>query len=498
MYQKYVLSIDQGTTGSRVIIFNHRGEIVNSAYHEIKQYYPKLGWMEHDPQEYIKSIEICGKEALQKSGISAEQIEAIGITNQRETIVLWDKETGKPVYNAIVWYCKRTSDYCNDLKSKGLEKIIKEKTGLVLDTYFSASKIKWIIDNIDGVKEKIKKGTICMGNLDSWIIWNLSGGKYHVTDYSNASMTMLLNIHTLDWDDELLEIFGIDRNIMPKLMPTSGIMAYTAKNSFLEKEIPISGVVGDLQSTLFGQCCYKTGMAKVVYGTGVGFIMNIGSKPVMSNAGLLTTVLCVMNKKIHYAMEGHISIGAAVIQWLRDGLKIINDAKECNIFAEKVADTGNVYFVPAFTGLCTPYWNSDARGLIIGITGGTTREHICRAAEESIAYQVKDNIDAIIADSGKKLKSLRVDGGATKSDFLMQFQSDILGIPVERPKVIEMAALGAAYLAGLGTGYWESFEDLEKNWELEKRYVPTMKESKRLELYEGWKRAVVRSFDWEQ
>lgn len=469
MHQKYILAIDQGTTGSRVIIFNHEGEIINSAYQEIKQYFPNPGWVEHDPQEYITSVESCGKEALQKSGINAEQIEAIGITNQRETTILWDKETGKPIYNAIVWQCRRTSDYCNYLKSKGLEKTIREKTGLFIDAYFSASKIKWIIDNVTGVKEKIKKGTVCMGNVDSWIIWNLSGGKYHVTDYSNASRTMLLNIHTLDWDDELLEIFGVDRSIMPKLMPTSGIMAYTAKSSFFGKEIPVSGVAGDQQSALFGQGCYKPGMTKITYGTAMGLMMNIGSSPVMSNAGLLTDLLWVINKKIYYSLEGVVFIGGAVIQWLRDGLKIIKDARECDILSEKVADTGNVYLVPAFTGLCTPYWDSYARGLIIGITRGTTREHICRAAEESIAYQSKDVIDTMIADSGKALQSLRVDGGATKSDFLMQFQADILGIPVERPGITEMAALGAAYLAGLGVGYWERFEDLEKYWKLEKR-----------------------------
>jgi glycerol kinase len=498
MHQKYILAVDQGTTGSRVIIFNHEGEIINSAYQEIKQYYPNPGWVEHDPQEYITSVESCAKEALQKSGINVEQIETIGITNQRETTVLWDKETGKPIYNAIVWQCRRTSDYCNHLKSKGLEKTIKEKTGLLIDAYFSSSKIKWIIDNVTGIKEKIKKGTICMGNVDSWIIWNLSRGKYHITDYSNASRTMLLNIHTLDWDDELLEIFGVDRSIMPKLMPTSGIAAYTAKSSFFGREIPISGVAGDQQAATFGQGCFKPGMAKITYGTAMGLMMNIGSSPIISNAGLLTDLLWVINKKVYYSLEGVVFIGGAVIQWLRDGLKIIKDARECDILSEKVADTGNVYFVPAFTGLFTPYYDSYARGLIIGITRGTTREHICRAAEEAIAYQSKDVIDTMIADSGKTLQSLRVDGGVTKSDFLMQFQADIMGIPVEKPIITEMAALGAAYLAGLGVGYWEKIEDLEKHLKLEKRYEPAMEKSKRLELYKGWKRAVERSLNWEK
>lgn len=496
MSEKYILSIDQGTTGSRVLIFNHEGEIITSAYQEIKQFFPNPGWVEHDPVEYLASIKSCAKEAIEKSGINVKEIEAIGITNQRETTILWDMETGKPLYNAIVWQCRRTSDYCNDLKSKGYEKIIREKTGLFIDAYFSASKIKWIINNVHNVKEKVKKGTVCMGNVDSWIIWNLSNGKYHVTDYSNASRTMLLNIHTLDWDDELLEIFGISRSILPKVMPTSGVMAYTNKNSIFNREIPISGVAGDQQSALFGQGCFKPGMAKNTYGTALALMLNIGSKPIISNNGLTTDLAWVINKKATYSLEGVVFIGGAAIQWLRDGLKLISEAKECDILSEKVPDTGNVYLVPAFTGLCAPYWDMYARGIIIGITRGTTREHICRAAEESIAYQTKDVIDAMTADSGKSLKSLHVDGGATRSDFLMQFQADILGIPVEKPRVTEMAATGAAYLAGLGVGFWNNIEDLEKHWKLEKRYEPSMESKKREELYNGWKRAVKRSFDW--
>jgi len=496
MHPKYILSIDQGTTGSRVIIFNHEGEIVSSAYHEIKQYFPNPGWVEHDPDEHITSVNRCIKEAVEKSGIDARQIDAIGITNQRETTILWDRETGKPLYNAIVWQCRRTSDYCDNLKLQGYEKIIREKTGLFIDAYFSASKIKWIIDNVSGVREMVRRGRICMGNVDSWIIWNLSNGKYHVTDYSNASRTMLLNIQTLDWDDELLEIFGINRSILPKVMPTSGVMAYTDKSSFFGMEIPISGVAGDQQSALFGQGCFKPGMAKNTYGTALALMMNIGETPVISDNGLTTDLAWVINKKASYSLEGVIFIGGAAIQWLRDGLKIISEARECDILSEKVPDTGNVYLVPAFTGLCAPYWDMYARGIIIGITRGTTREHICRAAEESIAYQTKDVIEAMIADSGKALKSLHVDGGATRSDFLMQFQADILGIPVERPNITEMAALGAAYLAGLGVGYWESFEDLEKYWKLERRYEPGMDNKKIDELYKGWKRAVERSFNW--
>ena len=500
MDKKYILAIDQGTTGSRVILFNHKGEIKCSAYREIRQIYPNPGWVEHDPDEYVSSVYGCTEEVFSRSGINPVQVEAIGITNQRETTILWDRGSGKPLYNAIVWQCRRTADYCDILKLKGYEKIIRDKTGLFIDSYFSATKIKWIIDNVDGIKQKIKSGKVCMGNVDSWLIFNLSGGKYHVTDYSNASRTMLLNIHTLDWDDEILEIFSIDKNILPELKPTSGIMAYIDKGAASGKifnyEIPVSGVAGDQQSALFSQGCFKPGMAKNTYGTALGLMVNIGDKPVLSNNGMLTDLLWVINKDVYYSLEGVVFIGGAAIQWLRDGIKIIKDARECDTLSEQVKDTGGVYVVPAFTGLCAPYWDSYARGTIIGITRGTSREHICRATEESIAYQSKDMIESMIADSGKALSSLRVDGGATKSDFLMQFQADILGIPVERPKVTEMAALGAAYLAGLGVGFWDSFTDLEKHWQIDKRYEPQMDSKKREELYGGWKRAVERSLNW--
>ena len=498
MLKKYIMSIDQGTTGSRVILFDHKGEVFASSYQEIRQYFPNPGWVEHDPMEYLSSITACVKDVIAKTKVTPEQISAIGITNQRETTVLWDKDTGKPVCNAIVWQCRRSAAICDKLKANGYEKIINEKTGLVIDAYFSATKIKWITDNISGVSEKIKQGKIYMGNVDSWLIWNFSKGKYHVTDYSNASRTLLLNIQTLCWDDELLKIFEIDRNILPEVRPTSGIIAYTDKDSFLGMEIPIAGVAGDQQSALFGQGCYRPGMAKNTYGTALALMMNIGNKAIPSKNGLTTDLAWVIDGKVSYALEGVIFIGGATIQWLRDGLKIIKDARECDIMSEKVPDTGNVYLVPAFTGLCAPYWDMYARGIIIGITRGTEREHICRAAEEAIAYQTKDVIDAMIADSQESLKSLRVDGGATKSDFLMQFQSDILGIPVERPKITEMAALGAAYLAGLGVGYWESISDLENNWVLDKKYEPKMTEDKRNALYTGWKEAVKRSLGWDK
>jgi glycerol kinase len=495
MNKKYILSIDQGTTGSRVILFDYYGRVFKSAYREIKQFFPNPGWVEHNPAEYIETILDCIKEVLEKSKINAGEIASIGITNQRETVILWDRETGKPLYNAIVWQCRRTANYCSDLISRGYSDLINEKTGLVIDAYFSATKIKWIIDNISGVKEKIKKGKVLAGNVDSWIIWNLSKGRYHVTDYSNASRTLLLNINNLKWDSELLDIFNVDESILPELKPNSGVMAFTDKNIF-GIEIPIAGDAGDQQAALFGQACFYPGMAKNTYGTALALMMNIGDKPVKSKNGLTTDLAWVINNKAVYAFEGVIFIGGATIQWLRDGLKIIKDAKECDELAEKVEDTGNVYLVPAFTGLCAPYWDMYARGLIIGITRGTSREHICRAAEEAIDYQTVDVIKAMVLDSSIEILSLRVDGGATKSNFLMQFQSDILGIPVILPKVTEMAALGAAYFAGLGVGFWDNMKDLEKQWEIEKIYKPSMGEEKRKTLYSGWKNAVNRSREW--
>ena len=496
MSAKYIMAIDQGTTSSRVILFDHSGNIFATASKEIKQYYPEPGWVEHDPMEYLSSIEGCTREVFEKNDISAGDIEAIGITNQRETVILWDKETGKPLYNAIVWQCRRTADYCESLKEKGLEELILKKTGLFIDAYFSASKINWLYKNVDAVAEGIKDNRVLMGNVDSWIMWNLSGGKYHVTDFSNASRTQLLNIKTLRWDQELLDIFEVNESILPLVKPTSGVMAYTSKESFLNHEIPIAGAAGDQQSALFGQGCFKSGMAKNTYGTALALMMNIGNKPIASKNGLTTDLAWVIDGKASYALEGVIFIGGATIQWLRDGLKIIDSAAQCDVLAEKVPDTQDVYLVPAFTGLCAPYWDMYARGLLIGITRGTSREHICRAAEEAIAYQTKDVIESMISDSGRDLGSLRVDGGATKSDFLMQFQADILDIPVEKPRVTEMAALGAAYLAGLGVGFWESFSDLEKHWQLEKTFKPKMDKTKIQRLYGGWKKAVERSFGW--
>lgn len=496
MDKKYIMSIDQGTTGTRVILFNRNGDIHSAAYREIKQIFPQPGWVEHNPKDYWKTVMDCTKDALRNGKVKAEEIAAIGITNQRETTILWDKYTGEPVYNAIVWQCRRTAIMCDELKAKGYEQMVRKKTGLTIDAYFSATKIKWIIENVSGVKEKIAQGKIYMGNVDSWIIWNLSGGTVHVTDYSNASRTMLLNIHTLKWDSELLEVVGIPENILPDLMPSSGIMATTTKNVFFDVEIPIAGVAGDQHAATFGQTCFKPGMAKNTYGTALALMMNIGEKPVLSKNGLTTDLCWHINGKTEYALEGVVFIGGAAIQWLRDGINIIDSAVECSRMAEKVPDTGGVYVVPAFTGLCAPYWDMYARGLIIGITQGTSREHIARSTLESLAYQTKDVLEAMESDFRKKAVSLRVDGGATKSDFLMQFQADILGKPVKRPLVTEMAARGAAYLAGLGVGFWKSREELEYQWKVDRIFEPQMSKDQRESLYDGWKRAVQRSLNW--
>jgi glycerol kinase len=496
MDKKYVMAIDQGTTGTRVILFDRNGEIHSMAYQEIQQIYPKPGWVEHKPLEYWDSTMECIKEALKKGNASPAEIAAIGVTNQRETTVLWNKDTGEPVYNAIVWMCRRSADICDDLKNKGYEKIVREKTGLVIDAYFSATKIKWIIENVPGVKKEIANGKIYMGNVDSWLIWKLSGGAYHVTDFSNASRTMLFNIHTLQWDNELCNMLNIPVGILPDVLPSSGILAKTDKRVFFGEEIPIAGDAGDQHAATIGQICFKPGMVKNTYGTGLALMMNIGEKPILSRSGLTTDLAWNIGGKVTYALEGVIFNGGTVIQWLRDGLRIIESARESDELAEKVKDTGGVYFVPAFTGLCAPYWDMYARGLIIGITRGTTKEHIARSALESIAYQVRDVLEAMKADSGEEIKTLRVDGGASKSNFLMQFQADILGVIVEKPAITEMASLGTAYLAGLGVNFWNSTEELEHHWKLEKVYEPKMKEDLKEELYNGWKKAVQRSLNW--
>lgn len=496
MRKKYVMAIDQGTTGTRVILFNHDGAIHAMAYREIKQYYPNPGWVEHDPDEIWDTVLACARKACEQGKVDPGEIAVIGITNQRESTILWERDTGRPIHQAICWACRRSAGICDELREKGYESAITRKTGLLIDAYFSATKIMWIMDNVEGARGTIERRNICMGNIDSWIIWNLTGGRRHVTDYSNASRTMLLNIHTLSWDEEILSWTGIPVHILPELKPSSGVMAETDPDVFLGAAVPIAGVAGDQHAATFGQACFKPGMAKNTYGTALALMMNVGERPVPSKHGLTTDLAWKIGDSVEYALEGVIFIGGAAIQWLRDGLGIIQDSAQCSELAENVPDTGGVYLVPAFTGLCAPYWDMYARGTIVGITRGTTREHLARSAMESMAYQTRDVLEAMEADSGEKARSLRVDGGAAKSDFLMQFQSDLLGIEVERPVVTEMAALGACYLAGLGVGFWENREEIARQWKIEKVFHPAMDEDRREQLYADWKRAVERSFRW--
>jgi glycerol kinase len=496
MSKKYVMAIDQGTTGTRVILFNHDGEIHSMGYREIRQLYPQPGWVEHDPDEIWETVLLCTEEACKQGKAEPGEIAAIGITNQRESTILWERDTGRPIYNAICWQCRRSASICDDLIAKGYESPISLKTGLVIDAYFSATKIMWIMDNVEGTRSKIEDLNICMGNIDSWIMWNLSNGMYHVTDFSNASRTLLLNINTLSWDEEILTWTGIPEHILPELKPSSGVMAETDPDIFFGETIPIAGAAGDQQAATFGQTCFKPGMVKNTYGTALSLMMNIGGRPFYSKNKLITDLAWKIGDCVEYAIEGTIFIGGAAIQWLRDGLGIIKNSDECTELAEKIPDTGGVYLVPAFTGLSAPYWDMYARGIIVGITRGTTREHIARSAMESLAYQTRDVLEAMEADSGKKPVALRVDGGASKSDFLMQFQADLLGIEVERPAVTEMAALGACYLAGLGVGFWESKEEIAQQWKIEKVFQPEMDKARRDELYSDWKRAVERSLKW--
>jgi len=492
----YIMSIDQGTTGSRVILFNHEGEIHSMAYRELKQIYPNPGWVEHNPMEIWNSVRDCMYEALSTGNVDPKEILGIGITNQRESTVLWERDTGRPVYNSICWQCRRTAGICDELKAAGYEKAINEKTGLVIDAYFSATKIRWILENVEGVRRQVERGNICMGNIDTWIIWNLTKGAVHATDYSNASRTLLLNIHTLEWDRDIMEWIGIPGGILPELFPCSGIMGHTDPSLFDGYRIPIAGDAGDQQAATFGQACFRPGMTKNTYGTSIAVMMNTGDTPSWSKSGLTTDFGWKVGNTVQYCLEGVSFIGGAAIEWLKTGLGLIEDVAECSTLAEKVPDTGGVYLVPAFTGLCAPYWDMYARGIIIGITRGTSTEHIARSAIESIAYQTRDMIEAMKQDSTETPPSLRVDGGATKSDFLMQFQADILGIPVEKPVITEMASLGACYLAGLGVGFWDGIEELEEKWKISTVYEPSMEQAKRDDLYGGWKRAVERTFDW--
>ncbi|MDK2785192.1 MAG: glycerol kinase [Bacillota bacterium] len=494
---KYVLALDQGTTSSRAIVFDHDGNNVAMVNKEFPQIYPKPGWVEHNPMDIWNSQIEVAKAVIEKAGITAADIAAVGITNQRETTIVWDKATGEPVYNAIVWQCRRTAPICDELKAKGWAEKIREKTGLVVDAYFSGTKIKWILDNVPGVRAKAERGELLFGNVDTWLMWKLSGGKVHATDYSNASRTMLFNIHKLDWDDEILAELGIPRAMLPKPLPSSNVYGYTDKAVF-GAEVPIAGDAGDQQAALFGQACYKPGMAKNTYGTGCFMLMNTGEKAVPSKSGLLTTIAWGINGRVEYALEGSIFITGAAVQWLRDELRVIDNSAESEEYARKVPDTGGVYLVPAFVGLGAPYWDMYARGTIVGITRGTKREHIIRATLESICYQTRDVLEAMTSDSGINLTALRVDGGAVANNFLMQFQADILGVPVHRPKVTETTALGAAYLAGLAVGFWASQDEIAANWQIDKEFSPYMSPEQREKLYRGWKRAVERALKWEE
>lgn len=495
---KYILSFDQGTTSSRAIIFDHQGQIVHIAQKEFTQIYPKPGWVEHDPMAIWGTQSGVAREVLETSGIRPSEIAAIGITNQRETTVVWDKHTGKPIYNAIVWQCRRTADIVDELKAKGLEDYIKEQTGLVPDAYFSGTKIKWILDNVSGAREKAEKGELLFGTIDTWLIWNLTRGKKHVTDYSNASRTMIFNIQTLDWDDKLLDALDIPRNMLPEVKPSSEIYGTTDEATFGGALIPIAGIAGDQQAALFGQTCFDKGDIKNTYGTGCFMLMNTGQQLIHSKEGLLTTIAWGMDGKITYALEGSIFIGGASIQWLRDEMRLIHDADDSEYFANKVEDTNGVYVVPAFAGLGAPYWDMYARGAIVGLTRGVNKNHIIRATLESIAYQSRDVMEAMESDAKIPINRIRVDGGAVKNGFLMQFQADIVGKQVIRPKMAETTALGAAYLAGLAVEFWSSIEDIKENRTSYKTFDANMPEDEKEKRYKKWKKAVTRAMAWEE
>jgi glycerol kinase len=493
----FVIALDQGTTSSRAVLVDKKGVIQGVAQEEYPQIYPREKWVEHNAHDIWNSQINMFRELVKTKQVDLGRVAALGITNQRETTILWDRKSGEPVYNAIVWQCRRTADFCNQLKSWGLEKKFHDKTGLLIDSYFSASKVRWILDNVGGAREKALRGELCFGTVDTWLIWKLTGGKVHATDYTNASRTMLYNIHTLDWDDEILEFLEIPRAILPEVKGCSEIFGVTDKE-VVGAEIPIAGVAGDQQAALFGQMCLTKGCVKNTYGTGCFILMNTGEKPVHSENGLLTTIAWGIDGKITYALEGSIFMGGATIQWLRDNLGIISSAPECNRLAETVEDTRGVYLVSAFQGMGSPYWDMGARAGIVGLTRGANKTHICRAALESIAYRSLEVLEVMEKDSGIKLKTLKVDGGASQSNFMMQFQSDIIDSHVVRPASIETTAQGAAYLAGLATGFWDSTEQLKKIWSEDRRFIPDMDEKRRKKLFSGWKHAVARCLDWEE
>jgi len=491
---KYYLGIDQGTTGTTSIVFDEEWNICGKGYVEHKQYYPKPGWVEHDPIEIWEKTKESVATALIQAGINANDLRSIGLDNQGETCMAWDKKTGKPIYNAIVWQDRRTAKRADELKEKYNE-LIAKRTGLTIDAYFSALKIKWILDNISEAKEKADKGDLLVGTLDTWLLWKMTGGEIYVTDSSTASRTMLFNLHTNQWDDEILNIIGIEKSILPQIKDSAKIYGYTSLE-FIDAKIPIAGSVVDQAAALFGQACFDKGSVKTTYGTGCFMLMNTGDKPIVSENGLITTAVWSLDNKITYALDGGVYIGGAAVQWLRDGLEIIKSADETEALAKSVPTTGGVYFVPAFTGLAAPYWDQYARGTIIGITGGTRREHIVRATLEAIAYQVAENLEVMQEDSGIKIETMRADGGAVVNEFLMQFQADVLGIPVDVPVINETTALGAAYLSALGVGDFNSVKEINSNWKLNKRYVPSIDKDQRESMIEQWKKAVQRATNW--
>lgn len=497
MPRTYILALDQGTTSCRAILFNHESKPVGISQKEFTQFYPKPGWVEQDAEEIWSTQYGVIAELLAKTGVSPGDIAGIGITNQRETVVVWDKATGKPISPAIVWQCRRTTEIVEDLKARGWEELIRSQTGLVLDAYFSGTKVKWILDQVEGAREKANQGELLFGTIDTWLIWKLTKGQVHVTDYSNASRTLLFNIYELAWSEEILAELGIPRSMLPEVKPSSWIYGKAEINLFGDASIPISGIAGDQQAALFGQMCFEPGMAKNTYGTGCFMLMNTGERAVASQSGLLTTIAWGLNGKVEYALEGSVFIAGAAIQWLRDGLKMIEKAQDSEYIASTVEDTDGVYVVPAFTGLGAPHWNMRARGAIFGLTRGTEQAHLIRATLEAMAYQTKDVLGAMQKDAQITLQTLRVDGGAVANNLLMQFQADLLGVNVERPEVIETTALGAAYLAGLGVGFWKNQGEICSSWRMDRCFKPDMSEERRIKLYRGWQKAVERSKDWE-
>ena len=492
---QYIMALDQGTTSSRAIVFDKKGQIVSVAQKDFKQHFPKSGWVEHDPQEIWTSQSAVMIEALTNEGIKPNQIAGIGITNQRETTIVWDRKTGKPIYNAIVWQDRRTAAFCNELRDQGKGELIAEKTGLILDAYFSGTKVKWLLDNVEGARKRAENGELAFGTVDSWLIWKLTNGKNHITDITNASRTMLFNIHQKKWDEELLDLFEVPMTMLPEVRSCSEVYCETS-GEILSSKIPISGIAGDQQAALFGQLCTQSGMAKTTYGTGCFLVMNTGEKPVKSNNKLLTTIAWEIGGTVNYALEGSVFIGGAAIQWLRDGIEFFGHAQESEKLAESLKDNDGVFFVPALTGLGAPHWDQNARGAFFGLTRGTTISHMTRAALEAIAYQVFDVLKAMEKDTGESTKELRVDGGATANNFLMQFQADILGCEIKRPKIIETTAIGAAFLAGLAVGFWKDQNELEKLWETDKKFEPKMDKDAVDNLIHFWHKAVERSKNW--